>query len=180
MGLLSRIALRNPGPISRMAGRAGSKLSRYSDNVAGQRIDFDYVLQDIASDEARAVGLKGKPLATGVNWGWADSKYPGEVRSDLSPREIREVFDGTADKIAREIEARPPQLYTFSGISGGHNRRYARDLEARLAGSGYEAIRVGEQFFLKPTTSAYAQYMARTLGPAAGAAGAYGMANANR
>lgn len=176
MGLLSRIALHNPGLVSRMAGRAGSKLSRYSERVAGQPVDFDFVLQDVMPDAAQAVGIKGKPLATGINWGWQGA----DRRSDLAPRQLKEVFDGTAERIAREIEARPPQLYTFSGISGGHNRRYARDLAARLAGSGYEAVRAGDEFFLKPTTSAYAQYMARTLGPAAGAAGAYGVASANR
>ena len=184
MGLLSRIALRNPGPISRIAGRLGSKLSRYSENVAGHPVDFDFVLQDIASDEARAVGMKGKPLATGVNWGWGGLGSPGGRRTDLSAREVRDVFDGTVGRIASEIEARPPQVYTFSGITGGHNRRYARDLEARLAGSGYEAVRVDSQFFLKPTAGAYAQWMARTAAPVAGAgalgAGAYGMANANR
>lgn len=177
MGFLSRIALRNPGLVSRLAGRLGSKLSRYSDNVGGQRIDFDYVLQDVTPDAAQAVGIKGKPLATSINWGWTGA----ERRADLSPRQVRDVFDGTAEKIAKEIEARPPQLYTFRGISGGHNRRYARDLEARLAGSGYEMIRSGDEFFLKPTSGAYAQWAARTLGPGALAgAGAYGMAHAGR
>lgn len=172
--------MRNPGPISRVAGRLGSKLSRYSENVAGHPVDFDFVLQDVMPDAAQAAGIKGKPLATSINWGWTGA----ERRTDLSPRQVREVFDGTAEKIAREIEARPPQLYSFSGISGGHNRRYARDLAERLAGSGYEAIRSGDEFFLKPTAGAYAQWTARTAAPVAGAgalgAGAYGMANANR
>ena len=171
MGLLSRISLAYPGQISKWAGRLGARTSSFERRIAGQRIRLDFDLADLAPSESAALGRPQEwSHATEISWGWPGAqKYE---RRALAPKQTREVFDGTAARIADEIAMRPPQTYTFQGLTGGHARRYARDLAARLDGTGYRATQVGYQVYLQPTARAYANYAARTATAPALAVGA--------
>lgn len=130
------------------------------------------------------VGFQRQPGGTQVFWGWGNTSKGADhyVRPDnISRHDVRRVFDDVTRFIADEMAARPPQRYYFSGLTGGHSRRYARDVERLARGSGYRARDLGGEVHMLPGIGAYANYAAPGVGFGLGGAGLWALeANARR
>lgn len=126
-----------------------------------------------------------------INWQWA--KEGLDRVSDLSPRQINTVMNDVADRTVREVQSRFPRQYSFMSYSPGHGRRYARDIERRLAGTGYRSEHhpspIGmDVYLLRPELQAYLNYFGRqapewsgdALNASAVGAGLYGLYGASR
>ena len=108
--------------------------------------------------------------ATEIAWGWdgtSSGRAFGTRASELSPHQISAIFDDVTKFVAREIAGRPPQEYVFEGLTPAHARRYARDLERNIAGTGYSVERHGPELRLRPGLLAYARWSAPGAGAAA-------------
>lgn len=124
-----------------------------------------------------------------INWQWANE---GLVRAtDLSPREVNALMNSVADTTMNTIKTRFPREYSLRSLSPGHGRRYARDIERRLAGTGYTSEHIPSKlgqdvYLLHPGAQAYLNYFGRmapewggdALNATAVGAGVYGLYNA--
>lgn len=95
-----------------------------------------------------------------ISWWWSDDAL------NVSNREAKNGFDAAAQKASEYVRSHFPRNYYWSG-GGGRSRRYARDLSARLSGSGYRQVPAADGTFeIEPTSLAYAIYAANKLSPA--------------
>jgi len=116
-----------------------------------------------------------------VEWGWKDKDGMGRMDAEFAPqsrREIANTFDEAATALRREITRSFPARYRFDPASNGHARRYSRDLQRLIKGTGYRLVDGGDVakygFEIEPTAEAYARYLLpRTSLAGAGLGGGY-------
>lgn len=153
MGLLSRVA-------QQAASRLGAEEVAIPIRAGGRPV---------------VVGFRRTAEGTEVVWGWGNSpKGSGHYArpENLTRKDTRAAFDDVTRFIADEMAGRTPQRYLFDGLTAGHGRRYARDIERLGKGSGYvSGYSPYGNVILDPTWRAYLNYATPGIGLAAGGAG---------